>query len=146
MSTTTNIGLTKVASSATIGDWSDANNGSGGNLDIIDAKMGAVGNTSLQAQINTLNSNITQMLKAKVVSYAPNTGATADQAIDITDYVSLPSGASVKGIAVQCIYGGTAVDYKGTVMFNPTNNHFVLMPRFTQTPIRANFVVLYSDS
>lgn len=56
---TTNIGLTKVVSSETIGDFSNAMNGSGGNLDIIDTKMGAVGNTSLQAQITALNSQMT---------------------------------------------------------------------------------------
>ena len=59
MSTQTpNIGLTKVVSSETIGDFSNAMNGSGGNLDIIDTKMGAVGGTSLQAQITALNSQI----------------------------------------------------------------------------------------
>lgn len=58
-STTTNLGLTKMTNSETIGQWSNANNGSGGNLDIIDTKMGPVGNTSLQAQVNALNSQIT---------------------------------------------------------------------------------------
>ena len=57
--TTTNLGLTAVTNSETIGDFSDAMNASGGNLDIIDGKMGAVGNTSLQAQINALNSKMT---------------------------------------------------------------------------------------
>lgn len=57
-STTTNIGLTKMATGETIGQWSDANNGSGGNLDIIDTKMGPVGATSLQAQINALSSQL----------------------------------------------------------------------------------------
>ena len=56
--TTTNLGLTAVNNSETIGDFSDAMNASGGNLDIIDGKMGAVGDTSLQAQINTLNSKL----------------------------------------------------------------------------------------
>lgn len=56
--TTTNLGLTAVTNSETIGDFSDAMNASGGNLDIIDGKMGAVGNTSLQAQVNALNSKL----------------------------------------------------------------------------------------
>lgn len=69
-STTPNIGLTKVdrAGGETVGQWSDANNGSGGNLDIIDTKMGAVGNTSLQAQINTLNSKIKLIQLTKTTS------------------------------------------------------------------------------
>lgn len=59
MSTQTpNIGLTKVVSSETIGDLQNSMNASGGNMDIIDTKMGPVGNTSLQAQINTLNSQM----------------------------------------------------------------------------------------
>lgn len=44
-STTTNIGLVKMASGETIGQWSDANNGSGANLDKIDT---AIGNMSSQ--------------------------------------------------------------------------------------------------
>ena len=71
--TTTNLGLTAVTNSETIGDFSDAMNASGGNLDIIDGKMGAVGNTSLQAQINTLNSKITNLPD---VSYASISGST----------------------------------------------------------------------
>ncbi len=57
--TTTNLGLTAVTNSETIGDFSDAMNASGGNLDIIDGKIGQVGNTSLQEQVNTLNSKLT---------------------------------------------------------------------------------------
>lgn len=39
-STTTNLGLVKMASGETIGQWSDANNGSGANLDKIDTAIG----------------------------------------------------------------------------------------------------------
>lgn len=63
--TTTNVGLTAVTNSETIGDFSDAMNASGGNLDIIDGKLGPVGNTSLQAQINALNSNIEEFIPTK---------------------------------------------------------------------------------
>lgn len=52
-STTTNLGLVKMASGETIGQWSDANNGSGGNLDKIDT---AVGN--LNSHIGTDNSRV----------------------------------------------------------------------------------------
>lgn len=58
-STTPNIGLTKTTAAETIGQNWAASNDSGGNFDIIDTKMGAVGNTSLQAQVTALNSNIT---------------------------------------------------------------------------------------
>lgn len=57
-SRTTNIGLEKVTSDQTIGDLQESMNGSGGNMDIIDTKMGPVGNTSLQAQVDALNSNL----------------------------------------------------------------------------------------
>ena len=57
-STTPNIGLTKTTAAETIGQNWAASNDSGGNFDIIDTKMGAVGNTSLQAQVTALNSKI----------------------------------------------------------------------------------------
>lgn len=57
-STTTNLGLTKTTAAETIGQTWAASNESGGNFDIIDTKMGAVGNTSLQAQVTALNSKI----------------------------------------------------------------------------------------
>ena len=94
--------------------------------------------------INALNSQIGNMAKALYVYYAPSSGATANTAIDITDAVTIPSGATVRSVAVQCIYGGSSVDYNATVIYNPTNSHFVLMPTITQTPIRANFTVFYT--
>ena len=63
-STTPNIGLTKTTAAETIGQNWAASNDSGGNFDIIDTKMGAVGNTSLQAQVTALNSKITNYLKS----------------------------------------------------------------------------------
>ena len=56
-STTPNLGLTKTTAAETIGQNWAASNESGGNFDIIDTKMGAVGNQSVQAQLNALNSN-----------------------------------------------------------------------------------------
>lgn len=59
MSTLTpNIGLEKVTSSQTIGELQESMNGSGGNMDILDGKIGPVGATSLQAQVDALNSKI----------------------------------------------------------------------------------------
>ena len=55
-STTPNIGMTKTTASETIGQNWAANNETGGNLDILDTKIGPVGNTSVQAQLDALNS------------------------------------------------------------------------------------------
>ena len=59
-STTPNIGLTKTTAAETIGQNWAASNDSGGNFDIIDTKMGAVVNTSVQAQLDALNSKFTK--------------------------------------------------------------------------------------
>ena len=57
-STTPNLGLTKTTAAETIGQNWAASNDSGGNFDIIDTKMGPVGNQSVQAQLDALNSKI----------------------------------------------------------------------------------------
>ena len=72
-STTPNLGLTKTTAAETIGQNWAASNDSGGNFDIIDTKMGAVGNTSVQAQLDALNSKIAT--KAGSVTDIPS-GAT----------------------------------------------------------------------
>ena len=53
---TTNLGLKKPAYSE-VADIADINN----NMDILDAKIGAVDNTSLQSQITTVNGNLNGM-------------------------------------------------------------------------------------
>lgn len=53
-STTTNLGLVKMASGETIGQWSDANNGSGQNLDKIDTAIG-----TLNSQIGAIGEIVT---------------------------------------------------------------------------------------
>ncbi len=58
-STTPNLGLTKTTAAETIGQNWAASNDSGGNFDIIDTKMGAVGSQSVQAQLDALNSKTT---------------------------------------------------------------------------------------
>ena len=64
-STTTNLGLVKMASGETIGQWSDANNGSGANLDKIDT---AIGNLNSQTTYNgTANDDYISALEGKVV-------------------------------------------------------------------------------
>ena len=64
-STTTNLGLVKMASGETIGQWSDANNGSGANLDKIDT---AIGN---------LNSQITSLVTSQSVEIPININANS---------------------------------------------------------------------
>ena len=58
-STTTNLGMTKTTAAETIGQNWAANNETGGNLDILDTKIGPVGDTSVQAQLDALNSKTT---------------------------------------------------------------------------------------
>lgn len=86
-STTPNIGLTKVASSETIGDLQNAMNGSGGNMDIIDTKMGPVGGTSLQAQVTALSSQ-----KANADRVFRNSSYSASQTLQITLPVDIANG------------------------------------------------------
>ena len=83
-STTPNLGLTKTTAAETIGQNWAASNDSGGNFDIIDTKMGAVGNTSLQAQVDALNSN-----KASVS--------------DLTNSVAIGENVTVERLAVYRI-------------------------------------------
>ena len=77
-STTPNLGLTKTTAAETIGQNWAASNDSGGNFDIIDTKMGPVGNQSVQAQLNALNSKMTNMEAFSVVNFTPETGITND--------------------------------------------------------------------
>ena len=62
-STTTNIGLTKPA-----GTDQALISAINGNMDIIDTKMGAVGNTSVQSQITSLSDQI-GTLNSKINNY-----------------------------------------------------------------------------
>lgn len=71
-STTPNIGLTKTTAAETIGQNWAASNDSGGNFDIIDTKMGAVGNTSLQAQVDALSSQLENVPTKIAQSVASN--------------------------------------------------------------------------
>lgn len=63
-STTTNLGLVKMASGETIGQWSDANNGSGQNLDKIDTAIG------------TLNSQLANATKRKAFYNTSTSGVS----------------------------------------------------------------------
>lgn len=63
-STTTNLGLVKMASGETIGQWSDANNGSGGNLDKIDTAVGNL-NSQIANPKNVAYTNVTGTSQAQ---------------------------------------------------------------------------------
>ena len=92
-STTPNIGLTKTTAAETIGQNWAASNDSGGNFDIIDTKMGAVGNTSLQAQVTALNSKIAYFTDVQITISSTN-----------LINVDLPSLSGRRVLAVSFIY------------------------------------------
>ena len=68
-STTTNIGLTKPA-----GTDQALISAINGNMDIIDTKMGAVGNTSVQSQITSLSDQIATYLHVEELTYDSTNG------------------------------------------------------------------------
>jgi len=103
--TTTNLGLTAVTNSETIGDFSDAMNASGGNLDIIDAKMGAVGNTSLQAQVTALNSKTTKKF-AFTSSGADRNAVLHAWMADVHSSISVGEIACMTGVFQSTMYYG----------------------------------------
>lgn len=104
-STTPNLGLTKTTAAETIGQNWAASNDSGGNFDIIDTKMGAVGNTSLQAQVTALNSN--KANKNAPISYFSliDRVTLSKNATDYTFYNGR-SLATYPTISIQPIIGG----------------------------------------
>ena len=109
-STTPNLGLTAVTNSETIGDFSDAMNASGGNLDIIDGKMGAVGNTSLQAQITALNSKLA--IKSHTVqNVTTDANASFISGLMVANAIIVGVNASVGTgfISVSGVYNGAWV-------------------------------------
>lgn len=58
-SATTNLGLVKMASGETIGQWSDANNGSGQNLDKIDTAIGTLNSQLGGTKIFAISKTVT---------------------------------------------------------------------------------------
>lgn len=98
-SRTTNIGLEKVTSDQTIGDLQESMNGSGGNMDIIDTKMGPVGSTSLQAQINALSS---QSVKTTKITFTPQANLAAGE----SGYFTVPVPAALSGKTIVAVSFG----------------------------------------
>lgn len=108
-STTPNLGLTKTTAAETIGQNWAASNDSGGNFDIIDTKMGAVGNQSVQAQLDALNSNT---WKKENATYTPN--------VDANTYTT--SGFYQVGITTNSPFG-TSTAYGILIVFAGSSGH-----------------------
>ena len=104
-STTTNLGLVKMASGETIGQWSDANNGSGQNLDKIDTAIG-----TLNSQIASTNGGVP---KRQVGVIAAGGSATISLSSDYsanTEYALVAlnySGNALGGSALVFLGRGT---------------------------------------
>ena len=109
-STTPNLGLTKTTAAETIGQNWAASNDSGGNFDIIDGKMGPVGNTSLQAQINALNSNLgeSKIYRISKTVTIPAGSATTPGELEV-DFASDIGNSSIW--AVMCTLNSSVLPY-----------------------------------
>lgn len=114
-------------------------NSAQGIRDILDVPS----NSEMEAAIAQSTAN---MFKAKYWMYEPSTGATEGTLVDMATKDDLGlTGKTIRGIAVEEVYGGTNVDYNAKVIYNARRQTFVLMPSITQTPIRAHFTVFYTD-
>ena len=118
-STTTNLGLVKMASGETIGQWSDANNGSGANLDKIDTAIGNL-NSQLTSQYGVVITDVQYEVCANVVTVYLN-GVTVTDSTGWTKLADLPSGlntrysAHFKAMSGQDIQiAGSAINYRGS--------------------------------
>ena len=117
-----------------------------GNFTILDTKIGAVGNTSLQAQVTALNSQFTSVGYVAPINWEP-TGAeasvTSGTAVEIADIASLiPSGAAAKGVIMYSAYGSGNYDYSGTLML--IGGKVKYMPRYTQGSIHVYGAIIYT--
>lgn len=118
-STTPNLGLVKMASGETIGQWSDANNGSGANLDKIDTAIGNL-NSQLTSQYGVVITDVQYEICANVVTVYLN-GVTVTDSTGWTKLADLPSGlntrysAHFKAMSGQDIQiAGSAINYRGS--------------------------------
>ena len=116
-STTTNIGLTKPA-----GTDQALISAINGNMDIIDTKMGAVGNTSVQGQITALSDQIAN------VDTVTNTHVITDKII---------AYRAGRVVFITCISGSYSTNANGKLTENSTE---VTIPEKYRPVISANFV------
>ena len=135
-STTPNLGLTKTTAAETIGQNWAASNDSGGNFDIIDTKMGAVGNTSLQAQVTALSSQLANGIVkcgSKTITIpAWSTGNPQSITVDFTD--DIPTGRSI-----YCVLGSI-----GPTQLPYINNSGVVKTWIRNLTDNDKKVVIYS--
>lgn len=145
-STTPNLGLTKTTAAETIGQNWAASNDSGGNFDIIDTKMGAVGSTPVQAQLDALNSKMAYVGYVAPISWEPTgseASVTSGTAVNIAVVSELiPSGATARGVIMYSAYGSGNYDYAGTLMLIGGNVKY--MPRYTQGSIHVYGALIYT--
>lgn len=120
-STTPNLGLTKTTASETIGQNWAASNDSGGNFDIIDTKMGAVGNTSLQAQVNELSSQFGNLR----IEFGDNTKELTPNLQDNWS-TAIPNDGKTYFVKISALYG----DFYGTICRYSTNYGTGIVSRY----------------
>lgn len=116
------------------------------NSEVIDTKLGAVGSTSVQEQINTLNSKFANVGYVAPLNWEP-TGAeasvTSGTAVEIATVADLiPSGAAAKGVIMYSAYGSGNYDYSGTLML--IGGKVKYMPRYTQGSIHVYGAIIYT--
>lgn len=116
------------------------------NSGVIDEKMGAVGNTSVQAQLDTLNSKMAYVGYVAPISWEPTgseASVTSGTAVNIAVVSELiPSGATARGVIMYSAYGSGNYDYAGTLMLIGSNVKY--MPRYTQGSIHVYGALIYT--
>ena len=96
-STTTNIGLTKPA-----GTDQALISAINGNMDIIDTKMGAVGNTSVQSQITSLSDQMANVIKFTDLQITP--GSAGEYSL-----------SGISGISSDTVLSVVVKDYNNAI-------------------------------
>ena len=147
-STTTNLGLVKMASGETIGQWSDANNGSGQNLDKIDTAIG------------TLNSQINTAVKQKdyydITTEADLKTALADMISKTPSNAStyfilrtLSASSALLGIAkgvYACISCRTSSSEYGTILIFSYANNEIYKFRYNAGVSNESYICKYEGT
>ena len=108
-STTTNLGLVKMASGETIGQWSDANNGSGANLDKIDT---AIGNLNSQIDYTRLLTSADDLDTVSNGTYYFNGGSVPAHSPASNNSIVETYGGGQKFQTVTTASSGAVLVYK----------------------------------
>lgn len=137
MSTLTpNIGLEKVTSSQTVGELQESMNGSGRNMDILDAKIGAVGNTSLQAQVSALDNKLSNFLQFGNAEFTITDASFGfiDSGVSSVDYVIL---------AAYCLLTANCVVQISNLNTGTANYRFQVMAATNQSIYKSGTYRIY---